>query len=247
MNKIYTFNNIGNTLQCCSHIHHEDHIFNFIKNHPQFPNENKAVENYFSNGKDSAEKLKSILDKYGMINGSLLEFASGYGCVTRHMKNVLPNMNIVACDIHTEAVNFISENIKCETILSKSVPDELNLTQYSIVFALSFFSHMPLKTWEKWLQKLYSFVASNGILIFTCHSETSANINNVKVDSTGFYFKAESEQLDISLAEYGTTYSLPNFVFNCINKLNNVELVEFRPAYWWSHQDLYIIKRKNIP
>lgn len=67
----------------------------------------------------------------------LFEFASGYGCVTRHFSNILPEVAVASCDIHPEAMQFISEQLGVNTTISSSVPAQLSVPdQYDIIFAL---------------------------------------------------------------------------------------------------------------
>jgi 2-polyprenyl-3-methyl-5-hydroxy-6-metoxy-1,4-benzoquinol methylase len=49
-----------------------------------------------------------------------------------------------AYDIHQQAIQFIQEKLKTEAVLSASRPEDLDLNRaFDVVFALSFFSHMP--------------------------------------------------------------------------------------------------------
>jgi len=69
-------------------IHPQDFIYWFCCKHPRHTLES-AISYYFSDGAHSAEKLDGIVRELGFERGQpikLLEFASGYGCVTRHLK-----------------------------------------------------------------------------------------------------------------------------------------------------------------
>src|SRR5215510_10254902 len=105
-----------------SDIHPDDFIFRFVYENPTFSSKEAAIQYYFNDGQNSAYQLSKLLKevcKYEeQQNIELLEFASGYGCVTRHMRNVLPLVNVTACDIHPEATNFIKEHLNVNTILS---------------------------------------------------------------------------------------------------------------------------------
>ena len=90
-------------------IHPEDFIFRFLIDNPTFPDQSQAVRYYFEDGRRSADKLKEVLPGLGIDVDkpfSLLEFASGYGCVTRQLANAMPAINVTACDIHTQATDF---------------------------------------------------------------------------------------------------------------------------------------------
>jgi hypothetical protein len=210
-----------------------------------------AIEYYFNDGFSSAQKLLSILKEICGFDGEeklgLLEFASGYGCVTRHINNVIPFCVTTACDIHQQAVEFIQEKLKTEAVLSASRPEDLDLSKaYDVVFALSFFSHMPKATWARWFNTLLSKVKKGGFFIFTTHGWLSRkHFGFPEFDNDGFWFGKYSEQKDLDTADYGQTVVTPSFVFQQAAKNPDGRIVSFREGYWWKHQDLYIVKHES--
>ncbi len=233
-------------------IHKDDFIFQFLFGHMAFPNRQSAIAYYFDDGRKSAEQLKSLLtDLIGLRFGSdapaeILEFASGYGCVSRHFKNVMPASHITACDIHTEALTFVSEKLGVPSLPSSANPSNFNLgRRFDIVFALSFFSHMPDESWGRWLGALFSHVKPGGYLIFTTHGiRSSAHFGNPTLDEKGYWFRADSEQKDLPLTDYGSTMVASHYVLNQIFTLSSRPLLaDFKFGYWWGHQDLYVLFR----
>lgn len=245
-NEIELCKQIASKYEVNPDIHHADFIFNFLTENI-FPKKSDAILQYFNDGANSAEIFKKIL--YTDIgfkeseNLSLLEFASGYGCVTRHLVKKIPNIEITACDIHPEAMDFIRERMIKETVLSHSVPEEAVFPKkYDIIFALSFFSHMPHVTWGRWLRKLYTSLNTDGFLIFTTHGLTSLQFfGNPKIPDNGFWFSPMGEQKDINKNEYGSTVVTPEFVIREIFKQTQAPLFMYKPSFWWGHQDLYIL------
>ncbi len=69
----------------------------------------------FSTEHNTCLKLKGLLETETDIMPDrpfdLLEFASGYGCVTRHFKNTMPNARVVASDIHPQAMDFVESHL----------------------------------------------------------------------------------------------------------------------------------------
>ena len=227
-------------------IHEADHIFNYIANIPRFPTRPDAEREYFRNGKESAECLKALLSELSDHEPvSLLEFASGYGCVTRHLKLALPSTRIVPCDIHREAINFIERTMRINGLLSRTVPEDADFGgQFDVVFALSFFSHMPKETWGRWLRKLVISAKLGGLIIFTTHGAKSAEMmSNPPLDAEGFWFSPNSEQADLKMADYGTTITSFKFVYAQIASIHDAQLMQFREGFWWGHQDLFILRR----
>ena len=147
--------------------------------------EDDAVSEYFAGGRRSAELLKTILESELAVNvaekNKMLEFASGYGMVTRHLPAVFPAFDITSSDIHPAANNFIIEELGGKAIQSSSIPENFDAAdEYDLVFALSFFSHMPAATWSRWLSTLFKTLSIGGHLIFTTHGPTS--LRKMQVD-----------------------------------------------------------------
>ncbi len=238
----------ANSFNVIRHIHPEDLIFQFCINNECFKTKNQAIKYYFSQGRDSAEKLAMIIENFSTVSFDkieLLEFASGYGAVTRHLRNVLPNVDITSCDIHEKAIEFIENQLFTPAILSHTEPECLQLPKnYDVVFVLSFFSHMPKITWDRWLLSLFNCVKRDGLLIFTTHGNLSKkHFGFPEIGEDGFWFKPTSEQTDLNINDYGMTISLEKYVDSAIKRLNNVNLIYYREGYWWEHQDLYVLRK----
>lgn len=232
-------------------VHPEDMIMQFVLNNPVFPDSEAAINYYFQVGKESTNNLLSVLESLGMTSRpiSLLEFASGYGCVSRHLTRLTDRIDLTSCDIHPEAISFLNQEIGMkQTILSAHKPEDFSCdNKFDVVFALSFFSHMPRRTWGKWLDALFDKVKPGGYLLFTTQGmESAKHLGSPAIPSDGFWFSATSEQKDLDTSEYGQTICKLEFVASEINKRLKVPLTMYRSGYWWGHQDLYAIA-KPIP
>jgi SAM-dependent methyltransferase len=229
-------------------IHEHDFIFQFLAKLSAYQGEGKALAAYLAAGRDSAVRLRGlILEDLGRDDVSLLEFAAGYGCVSRHLRDVLPQADITACDIHDEAVRFIEDRFRVKAVSSTSDPDKLSLgRKFDIVFALSFFSHMPKESWTRWLRALARHTAPDGEIIFTTHGLRSVQFfPDCQLDADGFWFKPVSEQGDLSTSEYGSTVTTFDYVYRQISNIEGLNLVRFHEGLWWGHQDLYVARRAN--
>jgi SAM-dependent methyltransferase len=224
-------------------VHPEDLIWQFIAGHPNCPKPADVTNYYFSDGAESARKLADAVHRHLPRESlSLMEFASGYGMVTRHLSSVLPHAAITSCDIHPEALEFIRGQLGVSVVMSHRLPEDLHFAQpYDVVFALSFFSHLPELTFGRWLAALYRNVKPNGLLIFTTHGLVSRrDLGNPEIPASGIWFKPESEQHDIEGAEYGSSITTPEYVIRALSHCPAAQLLEHRVGYWWLHQDLYI-------
>ena len=219
----------------------------------------KAIEGYYKQGKTSAELAKTWVDDYckslefvrerNKVKEPLwspkmiLDFASGYGCVARHLKIQFPDSKIQTCDIHAEAVAFNTEVLKLESYQSSVTPEDVRLPCQDVIICLSFFSHMPKKTFSRWLKQLVSHLSPQGVLIFTAHghvSHTCGGVQDIEVDQEGFGFKEKSEQQDLSVTDYGLTVAYPSYVLSVMGGLSDVRLARFQEGLWWRMQDAYM-------
>jgi SAM-dependent methyltransferase len=240
-------------------IHPDDLMFQFyLKQDRDFQTGGVGVQRYFESGRKSAQRVDDLVRRFaapsqGRLN--LLEFASGYGCVTRHFERMNRNYNIVACDIHPNAIEFLLQVMGVEAILSEAVPEKFGPRHsFQIIFAISFFSHMPDTTWGRWLRTLVELLSENGILIFTTHGERIARTwrsdkcisrwwGDIELNESGYWFRPESEQHDLSTAEYGTTLVAPRYVISKISKIKGASLLHFEEGSWWGLQDTYIVQK----
>jgi len=231
-------------------IHPDDFIFQYHLTSSWCTERQQAVDFYIMDGERSANQLSELIRKhYGETAGklSILEFASGYGCVSRHLKN-FADYRVVSCDIHPQAVQFLREKIEVECILSNSDPEKLAAgEQFDVVFALSFFSHMPPATWGKWLRKLFTVVSDGGLLIFTSHGRNGWKaVNKPMLETEGFWFSPISEQKDIPTEEYGTMIVSPYYVFEQLKQAEIASPIFFQEALWWGTQDTYIVRKPHL-
>jgi SAM-dependent methyltransferase len=195
----------------------------------------------------SADLLCDLLAEYGRATRptSLLEFASGYGCVTRFMIDACPHVDLTCCDIHPAAVSFLQAEFGVEAILSKSIPEELVIWRtFDVVFVISLFSHLPRHTWARWLRVIASRVKRGGLLIFSTHGMTSAaQFNYPEIGEDGYWFHPLSEQTDINPFDYGSTITTEKFVRKQLGTMRDLRLLSFRPAALRRNQDIYVVRR----
>lgn len=233
-------------------IHSKDfmYIYHLGPDESQWPEKRpRTLEYYFSDGSNSAKYLDGLVAQFHPDHGSrklrLLEFACGYGMVSRHLALMKDRYDLTSCDIRDEAVEFLRNEIGVEGILSETNPDDLAITtKFDVVFALSFFSHMPPSSWGRWLQKLISGLRDGGCLIFTTHGWGGyERAGRPPLLPPGFQFYPGSEQKDLQNEDYGTMLVTPFYVFDHINQCDQAMAVQFQAASWWNDQDTYIIRK----
>lgn len=241
------------TLDAKTEIHSEDFIYHYVSRKLKPP---QSTNEYFKLGRYSADLVAAIAKEYGEVSAytnsgwkpnRVLDFASGYGCVTRHLVHAFPQSKIIASDIHEQANAFIRKMLSVDTFQSTSSPGNFPSDQikFDLIIALSFFSHMPKRTFAQWLDTISGLLAPNGLFIFTTHGRVSHTkvIPHMTLAEPDFGFASRSEQGDLNADEYGTTISYCNFVLRLMDERPNLALFKFREGFWWRHQDVFAIRR----
>jgi SAM-dependent methyltransferase len=226
-------------------IHQNDHLFAYCLR--QSPTLENCVNNYFSGGFHDAKKVKDLVDKIGLAPGAkVLEFAAGYGRVTRHLRRHMPELELLASDIHKEAGEFIGDQIGVPSIVSHTDPEKFRSPEsFDLIFVLSLFSHLPERTFGAWIQALASSLKPGGFLMFTTHGEFAASLHKGLADPvdplTGFGFLPQSEQEDLSVEDYGTSIVFPHYVIAKCRNLG-LRLHLFESGTWFGLQDGWVFK-----
>ncbi|MDR7222763.1 methyltransferase domain-containing protein [Aminobacter aminovorans] len=240
---------VSRALNVPPEVHGKDDTFRFLHDHPGFPTKNEAIDYYFKDGARSAAKVRRIVDEWvpAGVPLTILEFAAGFGAVTRHAVAALVPHILHSSNVDAQANDFLSSVFGVQSVQSTHVPEELLLpTEYDVIFALSFFSHRPRSTWGRWLQRLYAGLQPGGVLLFTTHGTTSMRyFPQAMLDGTGFWFDQSSEQGDLEVAKYGQTITSKEFVDGQIAQLSGAEYLTYEPAGWWEHQDLYVVRKPS--
>jgi len=225
-------------------IHPNDEIFRFFYNHPACKN---PLRDYFADGWRTSYELMIVLEKVGRSLAnceSMLEFASGYGRLSRHLARFPGAEKVQVSDVMPGSVDFIKQKFGIDGFYSDNQPALVQFPQqYQLIFVLSLFSHLPSSSWVAWLEKLFSAVAPGGCLVFSTHGEGFAERNGITFDSDGFFFVASSESSHLEGAEYGTSVTSRAFVENRIATIEGAQIALFEADHFWAGQDVWVLTK----
>jgi SAM-dependent methyltransferase len=202
---------LGARFKAAPAIPESDHILAYIINHsarsategPQ-----GGVAQYFEKGKEDAVQVEDVIRRLGLRRDhAILEFAAGFGRVTRH----LTHLNLTASDIHDQALYFLERDIGVKAIPSAISPELMPPAplQFDFVFVLSLFSHLPDKLFGPWLSRLSEMLTPGGFLMFTTHGEAAGEKSKALLDAldseAGFGYLPYSDQADLGEDIYGSS------------------------------------------
>jgi hypothetical protein len=199
-----------------------------------------ALHMYLESGKHIWRSLRRVLEwHFGQLGEieSLLDFAAGYGRVTRHIVTDLPPERVWVSEIDPGAVEFQETTFGAHGILSTAEPGTFNPGRgFSCILVSSLFTHLPEARFLQWLERLLSLVREGGLLAFSVHDMALAP---GPAPDTGFLFHPSSESGTLSNEEYGSTWVTEDFVRGRLSGLR----VSRIPRGLASLQDLYVVTK----
>jgi len=234
-------------------VHPDDFMLQRTIADPRFQgNPRQAAIDFFIDANSCADNFCGIVQKVlGFASNSamsILDFASGYGRVTRFLPHRFPKATIVAADVHPDAVRFVESEFGVSGVISPIVPELLETPrQFDVVFALSFFTHMPHKTFGRWLTALHRQLKPGGFLIFTASGRKPFGRGGRDpglIDRYKAIFIPASEQFDLNEQEYGTMYVAPGYVIGQLWQYVQAPIVLLEENFWWNLQDLYVVAKR---
>lgn len=209
-----------------------------------------ARSEYFRSGAHLMHVLQQLVEwKFGSFANvpTLLDFASGYGRLTRFLVQHLPASNLWVSDIQADAVAFQEEQLGVHGFVSATNPDDLQCIQrFDCIFVASLFSHLPETTFIPWLRKLYSLLNPGGLLIFTTHDESRLDPNYVRPES-GLWFHPDSEIAELDAQDYGVTFVTEAFMRKAIEQATGGRRDYHRIKQGIYHQDLFLLINSDHP
>lgn len=213
----------------------------------------EAISAYFSGGKSDARAVSAVMAELmgpELAGRRVLEFASGFGRITRHLIKMHPEIHLTASDIHEDACIAMTTGCGVDALPSASTPDELKLpNDQDFIFVMSFFSHLPDAVFGRWLAALYNLLRPGGQMLFTTHGESLLDRDpaffRVGFDANkGHGFRPESDQDDLSSENYVTAVVTDVYVRQQIAAYApNAEVRRHRQRAWFGIQDEWVIRK----
>jgi SAM-dependent methyltransferase len=230
----------------------KDQLLGYMVKHAG-PSPDQCARIYIRDGNAHALQIVELIAALELKPSKVLEFAAGFGRVTRHLRKLMPKgMQLVSSDIHEDGCEFLRNEIGVEVMVSNIDPSCINIgNHYDLIFVVSLFSHLPADSFAKWLLALYNILSPSGHLIFTTHGHSARAQAPEFWDALlstgtepGYGYRSTSDQLDIDTSEYGTTIAMPRFVTKVLAEaVPDAKLVRFAGGVWFGIQDEWVIQR----
>jgi len=227
-------------------VHPNDEIFKLAKR--RHPGAGDAFRYYFYKGGIFAETLSDYLLKIGENpkTMSILDFAGGYGRISRHLKYEFET--VFHSDLDPDMIDFCSSELDIISFLSSFdfAKIEFPVPDFDTILSFSLFTHLNPNIWDEFFWNLAGRVAPNGYMVITTRSTNIATGELVDTgkDLISFVEKNEtSGRLDASV--YGSTQVNPEYIHRMLRKGElELKLVKwFKPGEFDKHQDVFMFKR----
>jgi 2-polyprenyl-3-methyl-5-hydroxy-6-metoxy-1,4-benzoquinol methylase len=205
----------------------------------------KFVESTMRLGEAYRQIVEGVFGGYDRL-GSVLDFASGWGRLTRLLEQRLRPDQIFVADIYHQAVDWQAQAFGVTGVHSTKDPATFAYAgQHDIVLVGSMFSHLPAELFHQWLARLYGLISPSGVLAFSVHDEAILPAGET-MDASGLRYLRFSESGSLDLDIYGMSYVTEAFVAAAIGRLAPGLSWRRFPKGLYENQDLYVVGAPGV-
>lgn len=206
----------------------------------------KALFAYFRSGLSIADALLQVLRwRYpprvgGNTIGNVLDFASGYGRITRFLVQEIPPERLWVADVYEGGVRFQEERFGVHGVVSTVRPEDLDLDEtFDAVLVTSLFTHLPEERFLAWLRVLFGRLNPGGVLAFSTH-DPGLLAPCPPMPESGLLFQEISESGSLDTSDYGSTWVTEAFVRGAVARVAPSASVHRLERGLCNYQDLYV-------
>jgi SAM-dependent methyltransferase len=203
----------------------------------------RALENYFRNALEQFGLVRHIARWRGPVR-RMLDFASGYGRLTRLLVHDRLAEEVTVSDILEGGMEFQAAQFGVRTILSTTQPEDFAAPErYDLIFVASLFTHLPAATFTRWLRRLADLLTADGLLVFTVHDQSLAP----EPFEGGIRFDSSSESRVLDVNDYGSTWVTEGYVREQVLGVGTDFACVRMPRELGEWQDVYVVSPAPIP
>ena len=228
----------------CSDIHPDDEMFKVIAHNSSIL-QPEAL--YLSTGEwiydDVIRILEFINFDFQQVH-SLLDFACGYGRVTRFWLRRFKPLDVWAADVQHSAVRFLSQTLGVHGVYPSHVPSaKLFSRKFDLISVISLFSHLPEHRTKQWLACLVSALEPKGTLVLSFHGVNLLSQEIRTSMDSGILFAPRSESANLPSSEYGVSYLSHDYLISLVDGIEGANLIGIYPRGLCGFQDLAVIMK----
>jgi SAM-dependent methyltransferase len=221
-----------------------------------------STEHYFAVGRSALHCIKvSMLAAGNDTFANILDLPSGHGRVLRHLRSAFPEAQLTACDLDRSGVDFCAATFGAIPVYGHQSPYEIQLrSDYDLIWVGSLLTHLDSARCLAFLEVFRASLGTKGLLVFTVHGRGAADLMRKRVSSYGLNESQISELLTQHSTEgfgytdyptavpnigknYGISLASPCWVYKVMEKMPDMQLVNYTEAGWDNHQDVVTLRR----
>jgi SAM-dependent methyltransferase len=236
----------------CTAIHPDDFMLRFFRER-RHGHWEAAFVDYFRTGLAASRTVERLLQWWfgeRRREVQLLDFASGYGRITRHLVQHCSPRRLWVSDVFAEAVEFQRRAFGVHGFVSAAEPGELVCEEtFDCIVASSLFSHLPEESFGPWLRRLFALLRPGGLLLASVHDLSLRSLLGLPPaspraaahDGGTILFEPDSEIPELGGTRYGTTWVDEAFVRGAVAAATGGAACVRLPRALSSFQDYYAI------
>jgi len=223
-------------------------------------------QHYFDVGANALEIIvQALIAGRRLPPQSILDFPSGSGRVTRHLRAMFPNARIGTCDLYQQHLDFCAAHFGAVPLVSKENLDELDVGQWDLVFCGSLLTHLPEHLFWPTIRFICRSLTPTGIAIVTLEGRHALHIQDHKwkfieddlfdiareqYHASGFGFVDYNPAFRASAfhkqASYGIALVNPSWLMAGLQKMDDVRIMSFVERCWDDHQDVIVFGKPGV-
>lgn len=226
------------------------------------------IRHYYSVGADAVRIIINAL----LVNSrqppqSILDFPSGSGRVTRHLRAFFPEARIVASDLYDYHLAFCREAFQIDCLLSQVNIGEIDFGEkFDVIFCGSLLTHLPERLFLDTINLLGRSLSDSGIAVVTLHGRFSDHLQATRPDfyipdqyyevaaesvrRTGFGYVDYTQNVLQGIFNkdegYGIALIRPHWVLRLLEPRTDLKLLGYVERCWDNHQDVLIFGRPGV-
>jgi SAM-dependent methyltransferase len=216
------------------------------------------VQHYFDVGREAVQLVVRLLvANVRLPPGTILDFPSGSGRVTRHLRAMFPNSRIAVCDLYQEHIAFCEAEFGAEPIRSKKNPDDLMIEpEWDLVFCGSLLTHLPEILVVPTVRFMVRALSRTGMAIVTLAGRRAEEVQDHhwkmiedkrfetirrRYRKRGFGFAnytGAHRRLFAAPDSYGIALVKPSWILSVLECMPDIRILGYFERVWDDNQDL---------
>jgi SAM-dependent methyltransferase len=215
-----------------------------------------SKDHYFAVGESALHCIEASMFAAGIKTfESILDLPCGHGRVLRHLQSAFPRAQLTACDIDRGGVDFCAATFGATPVYGHNSPHEIRLQgNYDLIWVGSLLTHLNSNNCAVFLEFFCASLRPRGLLVFTVHGRAveerlREGASDYGLDPTGITQALKEYASDgfgyanypvttpVVGEDYGISLASPCWVYGQMEKLPDMQLLNYTEKGWDNHQD----------